>query len=109
MNHAIRSGFGKLLIFLLICSPFTSCGPSDDEVLALQQAEDAGMARDSMENELVETMDEINRNLDLIKEKQGLITVQGNAEDMSKKTEILHNISIINDLIDDNRRKRSPT
>jgi hypothetical protein len=101
----IKTLSSGLLFASLFCVPLTSCGPSDDEILAVQQAEDAGMARDSLENELVETMDEINRNLDVIKEKQGMISLEGNSEDISKKTEILHNISIINDLIDANRRK----
>src|SRR4051812_20901979 len=101
----IKTLSSGLLFASLIRVPLTSCGPSDDEILAVQQAEDAGMARDSLENELVETMDEINRNLDVIKEKQGMISLEGNSEDISKKTEILHNISIINDLIDANRRK----
>ncbi len=93
---------------ILICSgflTFASCGPGADEVLALQMAEDASREKDSIENELVETMDEINRNLDLIKQKQGLISLNSNPEDLSAKNEILRNISIINDLIDDNRKK----
>ena len=93
------TGICLLLIF------FASCGPSDNEVIAMQKAEDETRARDSIENELVETMDEINRNLDLIREKQGLISLNNNPEDLSVKSEILRNISIINDLIDDNRKK----
>lgn len=90
---------------LLLAAFFISCGPSDEEIIAVQQAEDAMRARDSIEDELVETMDDINRNLDVIREKQGLISMSGHGEDLSRKSEILRNISIINDLIDDNRRK----
>lgn len=82
-----------------------ACGPSEQETIAMQQAEDAMRERDSIEDALVETMDEINRNLDVIREKQGLISLHSTSEDISKKNEILHNISIINDLIENNRRK----
>lgn len=101
-----KLSYSAAFSFILLTSVlFVSCGPSDEEIIAVQEAEDALRIRDSIENEMVETMDEINRNLDVIREKQGLISLNSNPEDFSQKSEILRNISIINDLIDANRRR----
>jgi len=89
----------------LIFSIFLSCTNSETELSALQEAEDAQAKRDSIENILVETMDDINKNLETIREKQGLISLTNSSENISKKEQILQNISMINSLIDDNRRK----
>src|SRR6478735_8070909 len=61
--------------------------------------------KDSLEKEMVNTMDEINKNLELIREKQGLIINPANEEDLDKKNEILKNISLINSLIEENKLK----
>jgi chromosome segregation ATPase len=102
-KRIVRRSLQSLIAVLALA--ISSCGISETESAALQQAEDAMLARDSMEATLVETMDDINKNLDLIREKQGLISATGNNEDLSKKTAILKNISLINSLIEDNRKK----
>ncbi len=95
----------KHFAFLLVFGVLFSCTNSETELAALQEAEDAQLKKDSIENILVETMDEINKNLETIREKQGLISLNSSSENISKKTQILENISMINSLIDDNRRK----
>jgi hypothetical protein len=69
----------------------------------LAQAAEAEAREDSLENDLIQTLEEINSNLERIKEKQGLITV-GSPENLSRKQTILDNIAVINSLIDNNRR-----
>ena len=95
----------KHIALFLILSVLFSCTNSETELAALQEAEDAQAKKDSIENILVETMDDINRNLELIRQKQGLISLNNVSENISKKDAILENISMINSLIDDNRRK----
>lgn len=92
-------------ISFLILLFFLSCTNSETELSAIQEAEDATMQRDSIENALVETMEEIDRNLDQIRKKQGIISLAGSDENISKRAQILDNISLINSLIEDNRKK----
>jgi hypothetical protein len=95
---------GVFLLFTLSIFLIFSCTDHEKEDVAIQQAEQARAERDTAENKLVNTMDEINQNLDRIREKQGLISML-NPENLSKKEEILTNIRLINDLIEDNKRK----
>ena len=84
---------------------FTSCTNKEKEEMALQQVSDISSSRDSLENELVTTLDEINHNLDVIRDKQGIITNNTGAESITKKQQILENIQAINALIADNQQK----
>jgi hypothetical protein len=99
-----RRMHSKRIIVGFVLLLFTACGPSDTELAALQQAEDATQRTDSVEHAMVETMDEINRNLELIREKQGVIALTS-PENLSKKNQILENIRLINSLLEDNRKK----
>ncbi len=91
-----------LLIFFILNS---SCTRLEREKEHADQLQSARAEKDSLENELVNTMDVINKNLDMIREKQGFIVAPGHGEDLSKKNEILKNISLINSLIDENKQK----
>ncbi len=94
-----------LILGLSAGALFTSCTNREKEEAALKQVEVVSSSRDSMENALVTTMDEINQNLDMIREKQGLIANTNGHENISKKEAILKNISLINALIADNKEK----
>jgi hypothetical protein len=92
-----------LTIAALLLNAASCTSPGADEV-ATEQAAEALAKQDSLENELLETLSEINSNLELIREKQGLIRI-GAPENISKKQQILENISLINSLIEENRKK----
>ncbi len=94
-----------LILALSASMFFTSCTNHEKEEAALKQVTVVSASRDSIENELVTTMDEINQNLDLIREKQGLVANTNGHESVSKKEAILNNISMINALIADNKEK----
>ena len=83
----------------------TSCNNDKKEEVAVAPTETVNTAKDSMENVLVQTMNEINQNLDMIRDKQGIVANTNPGEDISKKEEILRNISLINALIEDNKKK----
>lgn len=82
-----------------------SCTNKEKEEAALQQVQMISSSKDSLENEMVKTMDEINKNLDMIRDKQGMVANTPSAESLTKKEEILHNISLINALLEDNKFK----
>jgi predicted nuclease with TOPRIM domain len=84
---------------------FNSCTNKEKEEAALKQVTVVSSERDSLENALVTTLDEINQNLDMIRSKQGLIANTNGQESVSKKEAILQNISMINALIADNQKK----
>jgi chromosome segregation ATPase len=84
---------------------FSSCTNKEKEEAALQQVTLISSSKDSLENEMVRTMDEINKNLDLIRDKQGMVAHSSPGESLTKKEEILHNISLINALLEDNKFK----
>ena len=94
-----------LMLGLTTCLLFTSCSDKEKEAQLQQQADYAMSAKDSVADQLVVTLDEINQNLDMIREKQGMISNSSPAENVSKKEEILKNISLINALIEDNKAK----
>lgn len=83
----------------------TSCTNKEKEEAALQQVQLISTSKDSLENEMVNVMDEINKNLDLIRDKQGMVANTSSSESLTKKEEILHNISLINALLEDNKFK----
>jgi hypothetical protein len=64
-------------------------------------------ARDSMINDWLVTFDEIEKNLNVIKEKEKLLTVKSSDTEVSKnrKEQILDDIKSINTLIDENKKK----
>jgi len=94
-----------LMLGLTTSMLFTSCHDKEKEAELQQQAEYANASKDSVADQLVVTLDEINQNLDMIRQKQGLINNSTPGENASKKQEILKNISLINALIEDNKKK----
>jgi hypothetical protein len=104
---AIRrlTGFARrpLSVVILLLAVISCMGPDAEELAAIQAAESEA-AQDSVENAVAQTLSEINENLERIKERQRLITMNP-AEQLSKKQQILDNITLINSLIEDNRRK----
>lgn len=64
-------------------------------------------ARDSMINDWLVTFDEIEKNLNVIKEKEKLITVKSSDTEVSRnrKEQILEDIKSINTLIEENKKK----
>ncbi len=99
----MKKQFLNLILFCLLIGG--SCTGYEKDEAARQKVGLAQASRDSLENEFVRTMDDINKNLDIIREKQGLIASPGMSEDLSMKNEILKNISLINSLIDENKKK----
>ena len=64
--------------------------------------------RDSLEKIYIATLDEIDNNLDKIRNKEGIIIMspkQNSDISVSKKEQIVNNISIINTLIEENKNK----
>jgi hypothetical protein len=63
--------------------------------------------RDSIINESILTFDQIEKDLNTIKEKENLITIQSSDKEFSKnrKQQILQDISFINSLLDRNKKK----
>lgn len=84
---------------------FPACTTKEREDEAMRQVVVLSSSRDSLENELVTTLEEINQNLDQISDKQGVIASTNGAENISKKKTILYNIGLINALIADNNAK----
>ena len=93
-----------LMLGLAAGSLLPSCTNKEKEEAALHQVTVVSSSRDSLENELVSTLDEINQNLDMIRDKQGIIA-NTSGESVSKKQSILNNISMINALLADNQAK----
>jgi len=104
----------NILMFLGVAFLFQSCqtGEPSEEVLKLrnekEQLKNASIQKDSAFVALVRSFNEIEENLSMVKEKQGIITMdrkgmQENGENRREK--ILENIQMINDLMDENRKK----
>ena len=64
-------------------------------------------SRDSMINDWLLTFDQIEKNLNMIKEKEKIITVKSSDSEISKdrKDQILEDINYINTLIEENKKK----
>ena len=64
-------------------------------------------SRDSLINETMKTFDEIDKQLNMIKSKQNIISMNANNPEFnkSKKEKILRDISVINSLLDANKKK----
>ena len=99
----------KLLSILTAASLFVgSCKEDSNEDLYLTEQELGEISRDSLEFMFIQTLNEIESNLKMIREKEGLI-VLGPESDLESgintKEKILRNIQIINSLMDENRAK----
>jgi hypothetical protein len=104
-KYANMNSFAKFSLLVCTLFFFTACTRLEREQEHENQLHMAKAEKDSVEDQLVRTMDEINKNLDMIREKQGLILAPGSNEVVSKKAEVLKNISLINSLIEENKKK----
>lgn len=104
----------KLILSLLVVITLNSCQEMvtreeyDNSMMELLNAE--GLKRDSLERMYIATLDEIDGNLDAIREKQGLLILGPNSNAdfvVPKKNQILNNIAMINMLLEDNKKKIS--
>ena len=84
---------GFLMLFLFSCQTETNQAPPQQEAV-----------RDSLENDLIASISAINNNLELIRQKQGLIGTAG-TDGLDQKTRILENIQLINALLADNEKQ----
>ena len=102
-------------LFLLICTSviFISVNKKDHEkqlnVIETQKEFYTGVinSRDSLINETLKTFDTIEKELNLIKEKEHIITINSSNNDFSqdKKNKILNDIAYIGTLLENNKRK----
>lgn len=83
----------------IVVLSLTACRQEATDIPVSQE-----IKRDSLENELIATITTINDNLELIRQKQGLIATPG-SEAPEQKQQILQNIQLINALLADNERQ----
>ncbi len=105
----------KIRNFLLILSTiilFGSCAETitqeEHRAEIANLIENDANTRDSLEKMYIATLDDIDNNLDAIRDKEGLIIMgpkSNNDLGMSKRDQILNNISMINTLLEDNKAK----
>lgn len=86
---------------------FASCN-NDLEKKMAAKTDSVVMEKDSMLASYIRTLDEIDSNLDQIRDKRGLILLGPNSNvdgSVTKKEQILRNIAMINDLLAENQEK----
>lgn len=83
------------------------CNDHKKELEESQQREKAEkVSKDSIQEVFVQTLWEIDRNLQVIQEKEGSIQAPGTAEQgVTPKEHIMRNIQVINTLMDENKKK----
>jgi predicted RNase H-like nuclease (RuvC/YqgF family) len=87
---------------------FASCNNDDLEKKMAAKTDSVVMEKDSVLASYIRTLDEIDSNLDEIRDKRGLIVLgPGSNVDgtVPKKEQILRNIAMINDLLAENQEK----
>lgn len=96
-----------IAIFLLSsCQEMITKDEHDNSLVELQINED--LKKDSLERMYIATLDEIDGNLDAIREKHGQLILgpKSNGDFVTpKKDQILNNIAMINTLLADNKKK----
>lgn len=97
----------RILIALLIIPFFVSCNQKELEQLRTQNEQLTEMAqeKDSSINEFIETLNTIEENLDIIKEKESIIAVNTENPNQSQKQKIASDLSSINNLLAQNKMK----
>lgn len=94
------------IIVLNSCGEFVTKEDYDNSMIDLQYSE--GLKRDSLERIYIATLDEIDGNIDAIRDKYGYLVLgpKSNADFVTpKKDKILNNIAMINTLLADNKKK----
>jgi len=110
---ALTAGIISIILLMLLGVLFYSFYKKENNAqLALMEDQKMTFteqltARDSMINQWLLSFDEIEKNLNVIKEKEKLISVQSSDTEVSKnrKEQILEDIKSINTLIEQNKKK----
>lgn len=96
------------LTTLIIITVFFISSCNDDSKQVKVDMQTLEISRDSLESMFIQTLNEIEYNLKMIREKEGLIVLGPNSDlesGINTKEKILRNIQIINSLMDENRAK----
>lgn len=99
---------GTALVFLFTTSCMDNISTEDHEQQVASIIENNDYRMDSLEKTYIATLDEIDRNLDVIRDKEGVIILGPKSNfdvGVSRKDQILNNITMINTLLDNNREK----
>lgn len=93
------------LLLLNSCAETITQEEHRAEIASIVEADEN--ERDSLEKSYIATLDEIDNNLDAIRGKEGAILLGKKTSDdnLSKRDQIIGNISAINTLLDENREK----
>ncbi|PKQ62854.1 hypothetical protein BZG02_11715 [Labilibaculum filiforme] len=97
----------RILIALLIVPLFFSCNQKELKQLREQNQQLTVMAqeKDSSINEFVESLNSIEENLEIIKQKENIIAVNSENPSQSQKQKIASDLSSINNLLEQNKLK----
>jgi len=98
----------KRIIFALLILPFfVACNQKELKQLKEQNTQLTSMAKqkDAAINEFVATLNSIEENLEIIKEKEKIVAVESETPSTSQKQKIAKDITAINNLLEQNRTK----
>ena len=106
-NVIVKAFFGVMLITAI--SSCTETVTKDEHELSMANLQNSEIIkRDSLERVYISTLDEIDRNLDEVREKQGIMLLGANSKGEivpKKRDQILGNIASINSLLEQNKKK----
>ncbi len=116
LNEEIMKMNVKSTAFLAVsCLALSACNQSQEEVMAsyyppviIESNECPEISTDSLEAVFALTLEDIEENIAMVYEKQGLLAVEADAHsetDSEKKNRIVENIKLINALMEENKQK----
>src|SRR3989344_9071713 len=94
------------LLFLSSCEDYVNLNEHEKQMAEMQELEE--YKQDSIESLYIATLDEIDKNLDAIRDREGVLMLgpASNADvGVEKKEQIINNISMINTLLEENKEK----
>jgi hypothetical protein len=117
-----RAGVSKVVGLAIALAFFSACDHSKEEQaakLAQEQTEALKASkesesrisaeRDSLKSEMVATLDEIGKRLDIIRDQKGMLVLGANSNindgQISRKDHIMNNIAMMDELLSDNAKK----
>ena len=97
----------RLLVVMLILPFFVACNQKELKQLREQNQQLTSMAKqkDSTINDFIESLNTIEENLEIIKEKETIISVNSENPNKSQKQKIASDLTSINNLLEQNREK----
>jgi DNA repair exonuclease SbcCD ATPase subunit len=97
----------RILIALLIVPFFVACNQKELKQLREQNQQLTSLAKqkDSTINDFIESLNAIEENLEIIKEKETIISVNSENPNKSQKQKIASDLTSINNLLEQNREK----